>query len=319
MKKALLFVTTLFFVTLSYAQKETLKVFSNWHKLDSHKYKVIKINSQKVKQDSIKEDSSSYTFTFKIIDSTANTYRIEWVCDESPVKDMSDEMQELINNKFGNLRIIYTTDHRGVFKEIENWKEIGDLFRGILSLQFKEKNLDTSKINPVMKDLLNVYSSKFGIENVVLREIRLFHFPYGYEHSINDTLTFEQNFPNPLMAGTVKGTTKYFFSNLNKTKHQAVFNQQSIINGEDSQKMIRTIVDRYISSMEVKTEKDKEELATLKNNIPLMKFSNTTTLFFKYNYQKCFPLNIEFNQLIDLDMKIYNVHKTSKIKIIQVY
>lgn len=313
MKKLLLLLALVIITLNSFSQNsEKLKVESNWPQTVHPKYKVTKINSQQDKN-GIKLDSSSYTFTFKILDSTANEYRIEWVCDESPVGDVSEEISQLIEDKLGDFRMIYKVDHQGVFKEIENWQQMGDFFKEVVLIQLKQANKDTSDINPVNRQLLQVYSSKFGIENVVLKEIRLFHFPYGYEHTTKDTLTFQQDFPNPLTAGVVKGTTKYYFSDVNAKTHQAIFNQKSIIDGVEANKILSSVLDKYLTASKPTTKKDKADSLELKNSISKMKFANNTSLHFLYNYQNNLPVKINFEQLIDVDLKIYDLHKSAKI------
>ncbi len=315
MKKLLLLLLVIFTVFNSFSQKkETLKVESNWCQTLQPKYKVTKTNRQRDKN-GVKEDSSSYTFTFKILDSTANEYRIEWVCDESPVGEMSEEITQLIEDKLGDFKMIYKVDHKGIFKEIENWQQVGDFLKEAFALQLKQAHKDTSEINSVNKQLLQVYSSKFGIENVILKELRLFHFPYGYEHSIKDTLTFQQDFPNPLTQGTIKGITKYYFSDVNIKNHQAVFNQKSIIDGAEANKILSYVMDKYLAASKPTTEKDKADSLELKNSISQMKFANNTSLYFRYNYQDNLPVKIDFERLIDVDLKIYDLHKTAKIKI----
>src|ERR1700712_1769638 len=123
MKPLFITLTLLFAFATVFAQKDSLQIISHWKKTDIRSYKVVKINTQQTDSEQMRSDTETYKFRFVVMDSTKAGYRIKWDLDESPIYDeLNQDEYEGLQNQFSGLELIYTTDRKGVFKEIENWK-----------------------------------------------------------------------------------------------------------------------------------------------------------------------------------------------------
>ncbi|HEX5669208.1 MAG TPA: hypothetical protein VFX73_10420, partial [Chitinophagaceae bacterium] len=107
------------------------------------KFRITKTETRVNKGVRAKDKQSSFEVTCRVVDSTTQGYRMVWESENETLKAMQvpSEFKDLVS-KYGNLKIEYLTEETGSFKEILNWKEVGDLMGEMLDLLVKA---DTSK------------------------------------------------------------------------------------------------------------------------------------------------------------------------------
>lgn len=148
--------------------------------------RVLQILHGKEKYDSLKQRSKttvSYEAHIKIIDSTATGFTIEWVYKNFTSSDLNEQSSGEVNTIMEGLKILYKTDDVGSFSELLNWQEVRDFYFNTL-----EKSLGSKPENKATTSALNqvkaMFQSKENIEAVLIREIQLYHTPYGTEYSL---------------------------------------------------------------------------------------------------------------------------------------
>lgn len=212
-----------------------------WSKGDSYNFRITKLK-QKWKEDQLtKNDSLSYVVNFEVLDSTADSYTIKW----SYKSDFSQlgvevDMQEELAGYFPN-EIIYTTDAYGEFMEVVNWKEITVAMKKMSKEVIKnlsQEHKGDKQFQKMLKALLSKYQSQAGIENMLLQELYLFHFPLGYEYALEDTLSYEEEMTSNFGNSMVTGQAKIYLEEVDTQDYYAVLIKELQVNPEEMKKVM---------------------------------------------------------------------------------
>ncbi len=96
------------------------------------------------------------------------------------------------------MKFIYQTDESGSFIELINWEEIRDCVNKVINKLSNYKLFKNIKEKTkVINQIKAIFQSKEMIEQVVIKEIQLYHAPYGLEYSLDEKLEIEAQLPNP--------------------------------------------------------------------------------------------------------------------------
>ena len=237
----------------SYSQIDSTKVsfVSYWSMNDSFDFKITKIQKSWVNDKLTKNDSTYYIANFKVIDSTLNSYKIEWKY-KNPLIDIFrnkmeeyNESQETIDSILKNYNIssiVYKTNEIGEFLGVENWKELSNLTVALISAFEKNSFLDNPTKKKEFREMLipltEIYSSKEGIEQIILSELQFFHYPFGYEYDTAKPLEYDIEFDNIVGEGTIKGTTKLSVENVDFENYFCTLVEKTSINENDAKKAV---------------------------------------------------------------------------------
>lgn len=158
--------------------------------------RLLQIKHGKQKYSSSKLQSETvviYEAHIKIIDSTTDGFTIEWVYKNFKSADSSEESLAGVNTIMEGLKILYKTDDAGSFSELLNWEEVRDFYFNLIeeATARKQDKTATAAINQIR----GMFESKESIEAVLIREIQLYHTPYGTEYSLRGE-TIETELPN---------------------------------------------------------------------------------------------------------------------------
>ncbi len=150
-----------------------------WNKGEKKTFNLEKTIEQRSGK-SEKDISSLYTINIEVLDKTDSSYTLAWHYTIRPVPGDDEPALSLVTAPFNNLRLVYTTDQNGSFKELTNMEEIQKLVVASFDTLIKESNLEP-EIQPAIKSLKQMFTSREGIENILLKDIQLFHSFYGLE------------------------------------------------------------------------------------------------------------------------------------------
>lgn len=235
---------------ISQVDKDPIAFIAYWSEGDSYDFKVTKISQTWNNELLIKKDSSQYVANFLVLEENENSYKIQWSYrnqlfssfQENLKRNNDDiEIMSSIPSKYDTLSIIYKTSELGEFLEIENWKEISDLiidlFHEIEQGLGSQNPESTEEIKNVMTSLLEIYSSKEGIEQLVLKDLQYFHSPFGYEYDTADTIKYEQELPNMLGGEPIKCLGTINFEEIDLANSFCVLREELIINPDDTKRL----------------------------------------------------------------------------------
>ena len=248
MKKIFILITILTITTNLFSQIDTTKVafVSYWSIGDSYDFKVIKINQQWKEGKLTKDQKQEYIANFTVIDSTENSYTINWSY-ENDLGNTYNIPEELLDkfSKYKLTEIKYKTSEVGDLLEILNWKEVGEImnnmFEDIIEVLGKNDEKKQDALKTAMQPFKQIYSSKQGVEQLVLKELQYFHFPMGLEYDITEPLFYEEELPNMFGGKPIKAKAKLYFENVDFEESFCVIKQEMIIDPNDSKEMLKQV------------------------------------------------------------------------------
>lgn len=248
MNKILSLLSVLFISINLLSQIDTTKVafVSYWSVGDSYDFKVTKIHQQWKEGKLTKDQKQEYIANFTVIDSTADSYTISWSF-ENDLGNTYNIPEKLMDKflKYKLTEIKYKTSEVGAFIEILNWKEVGGLMNNMLDdvVEVLGEN-DKSKrasLKEALQPFKQIYSSKEGVEQLVLKELQYFHFPMGVEFEIAEPLFYDEELPNMFGGNPIKAKAKLYFEKVDFDENFCVLKQEMSLNPEDTKELIKQL------------------------------------------------------------------------------
>ena len=200
MKQLLLLAFTVLtsFTTLAQINPEdsTVQVIGYWDLKEKQTYEVTKEKYRVKDADTTHRELVRYEVDITIIDSSANTYTVEWLYRHvSPGTDKSFErkLEGITNNR----RVVIKTDEMGTIEEVVNWQEIRDEITkttNILRKEFKH----IPNINLAVDKAEAMFSTKQAIESMAIKDIQQFYTFHGAKYALGEEVKGQLPIPNNL-------------------------------------------------------------------------------------------------------------------------
>ena len=253
MSKLLSIILLLLFSTPVFSQLDTTKIsfVAYWSKGDNYQFKVTKLKKMWKNDKLTKNDSTQYVANFKVIDSTENSYTIQWTYQNYLINSYKENLNKIyedkkavneIVKKYNVSEVIYKTDELGEFLEIINWQDISNLMSSMLgelekSIQARKPD-KLKEVKQAIKPLVEIYSSKIGIEQLILDELQYFHFPFGIEYDVNIPYEYEQELPNMVGGSPIKGNAKLSVIEVDFEDLYCVLKEEVTLNPDDTKRQV---------------------------------------------------------------------------------
>lgn len=248
MKKFLIIILISTISTNLFSQTDSTKIafVSYWSIGDSYNFKVSKIKQQWKEGILSKDEKQEYIANFTVMDSTENSYTIKW----SYENDLGSTYQipETLLEKFSKYKIteiVYKTSEVGDLIEILNWKEVGEtmnnLFDDIVEVLGQEDVNKKENLKTAMRPFKDIYSSKQGVEQLVLKELQYFHFPMGVEFDITEPLYYDEELPNMFGGKPIKAKAKLYFENIDFNESFCVIKQEMSLDPDDTREILKQV------------------------------------------------------------------------------
>lgn len=275
--------------SISYSQTDSTKIafISYWSIGDSYNFKVSKIKQQWKEGEQTKDEQRDYIANFTVIDSTETSYTINWSF-ETDLGNTYNIPEDLLMkfSKYNLTEIKYKTSEVGDFIEIVNWEEVSQLmnnmFDDIIEVLGKEDDKKQDALRIKMEPFKQIFSSKQGIELLVLKELQSFHFPLGVEFDTTEPLFYDDEIPNMLGGEPIKAKAKIYFENIDFDDSFCTLIQEMSLDPKDT----KSILKQVLLTMGLD---DKGMKKALKNGVFKIDDRNT----FEYYYNPGIPHRIE--------------------------
>lgn len=309
MRKTLSLITILLISTNLFSQIDTTKIafVSYWSIGDSYNFKISKIKKQWKEGKLTKDQKQDYIANFKVIDSTENSYTINW----SYENDLGNtyKIPEKLLDRFSKYKITeikYKTSEVGYLIEILNWKEVGDTMNSmivdIIEVLGDKDEMKKDALKTALQPFKQIYSSKQGVEQLVLKELQYFHFPMGLEYDITEPLLYDDELPNMLGGRPIKAKAKLYFENVDFEESFCVIKQELSLDPKDTKDLLK----QFFKQMKLGNKEMKKALETA-----VLQIEDKNV--FEYYYNPGIPHRIETirETIIDIDKaKVKNIDKT---------
>ncbi|MDH7448186.1 hypothetical protein [Aquimarina sp. 2201CG14-23] len=246
MKKILCLTIILTISTNLFSQIDSTKVafVSYWSIGDSYNFKVSKIKQQWKEGKLTKDQKQDYIANFTVIDSTENSYIIKWSY-ENDLGNTYKIPENLLDklSKYKITEIKYKTSEVGDLIEILNWKEVGEtmssMFDDIVNVLGDKDEKEKDALKTAMQPFKQIYSSKQGVEQLVLKELQYFHFPMGLEYDITEPLLYDEELPNMFGGNPIKAKAKLYFESVDFEKGFCVVKQEMSLDPNDTKEILK--------------------------------------------------------------------------------
>lgn len=299
MKKHIKLILALLFTSSLFSQIDTTKVafVSYWSVGDSYDFKISKISKRWKDGELTKDEQQDYIANFTVIDSTDTSYTIVWRY-ENDLGNTYNIPEELLDrfSKYKLTEIKYKTSEVGDFIEILNWEEVSEtmdsMFDDVIEVLGDKNEQQKNALKAAMAPFKQIYSTKQGIEELVVKELQYFHFPMGTEFDITEPIIYVDEIPNMFGGNPIKANAKIHFTDVDFDESFCVVNQEMDLDPNDTIKMLEQVFTQM--NLDDKEMKKALETATFKIND-----KNT----YAYYFYPGIPHRIETNREILVDIK----------------
>jgi hypothetical protein len=182
-------------------EEERLPVIPHWQEGDRRLLEIV--NSQAVYERGELADSTRASISLveiEVLEETPYTYRMQWLYRR--VNPMAPERESAISRLLSQLkgaRLEFLTDKRGAFLQLENWYEVrARLRQALLELTPQLTSNASQEDSAVMVNMLEkLFNDRAKMERFLVKEIQLFHRPYGYLLEPDQPQVIEGKIENP--------------------------------------------------------------------------------------------------------------------------
>ena len=177
------------------ATDTSVPVVAYWKKGEKKTFVITKTVEKSENGKVINKSAGTYGATLLVKDSAAEGYTMEWVYQYKSDKVTAPDAQikgyeELLNN----LKVVYATDDVGSFKKLLNYDEIKIFIDKSIRLLLAS-SADKEMNEQVTKQVKELFGSQQSVEQILLRDISLYHSLYGAEYNLKK-LEAETMLPN---------------------------------------------------------------------------------------------------------------------------
>jgi hypothetical protein len=187
--KTLLTVVCILFYLLPFAQNTTTDTSATciayWRKGEHKTFRITKSKENQPEKKPKSQSQFTYEAHVQVLDSTAEGYTLQWQFKNFGAKD--DPAADLAGAVMEKLKIHYTTTSTGAFKDLTNWKEVRDFYISMMELSFDRPQDDTAQA--IKKQVLSLFQTKEQVEALLIREVQLYHTPFGFEYTKGERRT----------------------------------------------------------------------------------------------------------------------------------
>lgn len=225
--------------------------------------KVYAIKHSKEKFSDTKGSSASeatYEAHIKVTDSVASGFTIQWVYKNFKAGGITDNTINSLNAIMEGLTVVYKTDDLGMFSELINWKEVSNF-----ALSNYEKAIAANKnseFTAALNQIRAIFQSKENIEALLIREVQLFHAPYGVEYGKKGTIA-ETELPNVTGGAPFPATIILKADEINTKKDYCTISLNQSINKGKAGPIMAAMLKKLAGAKQVNEEEIKQQIKGL--------------------------------------------------------
>jgi len=239
------------------------QVVGYWNIGDKESYNV---SLQKIKQknsDTIFNELMTYEIDVTVIDSTENSYSLEWFYYNYKTNSKNEIVKKL-TSLTENLKVIIETDEFGTIKGVKNWQEIRDYIKKSVN-QIKDNVEDIPNMNKLLKQIEGMYTTKAAIESNAIQDIQQFYSYHGGKYLHGEVLEFSVKLPNIYNPNKpFDAKTTIYLDELNPTVNNFILRSNQEVDPEQLTNTTFEYMKKMSKTLKVKAP-EKEDIGTLKN------------------------------------------------------
>lgn len=261
----LLFLTSIKLFSQIDMADSTVQVIGYWDMDEKYSFNITEEKYQVIEfQDTTEREIFSYVVDVTIIDSTENSYTIEWFYRDFNFDSTNEIMQKLAAIT-DEMKIIIKTDEFGTFLEVVNWKDIRKFIKkGISTLENDYKEIpNMDKVFAQVKDL---FSTKESIESAAIPEIQQFYTYHGAKYKLGEELNATMKLPNLYGGEPFDSDLTVWLDEINPDDNDYIIRMNQNINPEQLADATFNYLSKMSSNLEA-PEISRDDFENISNTI----------------------------------------------------
>lgn len=244
-------------------EDSTAQVISYWDIGEKQSYSMslqtIRLNDS----DTTSSVLMTYDVDITVVDSTANSYLLEWFYYNYKTNSEDDFISKLATVS-DDIKVMIETDELGAITGVKNWEEVSEYMKNSID-QLKEEFKDAAQLDQVFAQLESMYSTKHGIEAAAIQDAQQFHFFHGAKYHLGEVLEIPWQTPNMYYPDSpFDADMTVYLDELNPDDNNFIMRASQEV---DSEQLTKTTFD-YLKSMAVSMGVDEplqEDIGLLSN------------------------------------------------------
>jgi len=208
----------------------TVQVIGYWEKQETQSYNISYEKFKIKRKDTISRELMKYEVDIKIIDSTENSYTIEWFYKNYTI-DTENELVKKLTSIANDISVKIKTDEFGAFIEIVNWEEVRDYLTKVTET-LKEELKDVPNSEKIIANVMNVYSTKESIEANAIKDAIQFYQFNGVKYKLGEKLEGKLETTNNYGGKPFETDVRFSLDEINEEDDYSTFRMKQIINSE---------------------------------------------------------------------------------------
>jgi len=234
MKLLLIFGTILLLSSPLFGQismkDSTVQVIGYWAKQETQSYDVSYEKFKIKNNDTISRELMKYEVDIKIIDSTENSYTIEWFYKNYSI-DTENELVRKLTSIANDISVKIKTDEFGAFIEIVNWEDVRDYLSKVTE-SLKDELRAVPNYKKIIADVMSMYATKESIEaNAIKDAIQFYHF-HGVKYTLGDELEGELETANNYGGKPFETVVRFSLDEINEIDGNSIIRSNYVINSK---------------------------------------------------------------------------------------
>lgn len=242
----------------------TVQIIGYWNFNEKYTYKVSNQEFKIEGTDTTDRKYDSYKVDITIIDSTSDSYIIDWFYYDHQ-NSTEDEFEKKLFSMAEDTKIRIKTDEMGSFKEVVNWKEISELLNKAAAT-FKEEYADEPNIDKIIEQVLVMFSSKEAIEAGAIEEMHQFYAFHGGKYKLGEEVTGGIKLPNLYGGEPFDAEVFVWLDEINYEDNNSIIRMKQSINSEQFTQASYDYLAKVAASMGVPAP-NREEYPQVKTDI----------------------------------------------------
>ena len=209
----------------------TVQVIGYWSKYDKQSYDVTYEKYKVKNKDTISRELMKYEVDVKIIDSTANSYTIEWFYKNYSI-DTENELVRKLTSIANDVSVKIKTDEYGAFVEVIDWEEVRDYLEKVTE-KLKVELKDVPNYKEIIANVMSIYSTKESVEANAIKDALQFYKFHGVKYKLGEELTGKLETSNNFGGKPFETDVQYSLDEINETDGNSILRSNEIINSEE--------------------------------------------------------------------------------------
>ena len=241
----------------------TAQVIGYWDMNEKQSY-IITQEKYKIKDsDTTAREFYKYAVDMTIVDSTANSYVIDWFYKDFEIQSDNELIQKLAAIT-ADMTVRVRTDEFGTFQEVINWEEVRDfILKGTKLL--KKETKDIPNMDKFIKQLEGMYSTKESIELGAVKEMQQFYTFHGAKYEFGQEYIADMKVANLYGGEPFDTKVTVWLDDLNPDDNNFIVRLQQTIDSEQLTNATFDYLVKMAETMKIPAPK-REEIPPLTND-----------------------------------------------------